>query len=640
MLFPLERKPVAPPDPPTARLGRDADWAWATSGCRRRRPSIGDRSVGPSPIFRLRPAATRQELRSRLELAAAQLTAAYRSRGFAFTPRVMPLVERRGARLDYYGTLVLRIVGLVLLIACANLATMMLARGLARRRELATRLALGASRWAVARLVLAECGLIAAAGAALGAAVTAWAFHIAAHYATPFVVALGDVEPLPSWRVFAFVLVLAALVLSLAGLLPAVWAVSTDPAEPIKEGAGTATGRLRDRYNPLVVVEVALSTGLLMTAALLTISATRLTTFEFRYAAKRLLVASVNAREVSATNHVSLDRFFDDLVARTEALPGAAAAAWWHPEAPRGRAVTSEEGASGSQFINLEQYAVVGPGYLRTVGIPVVQGRDFEQGDRAVGSGAVIVDENAARKLWPNVASPVGHMLKLGDARGNAPWLRVIGVARSTELGPRADPDLPPPPAIYVAYPHDSGWDRALVVRAADQSDGARAALAIAVRRELQGFGPSFAFAPIVPWLRRYDDVVALNSFMTALFSTFGAFALALCAVGFYGVLAYSVSRRKREFAVRLALGAPRRTLVAHVIHDATVMVLAGIGVGAFASLYATRNLGAALYTLRYADVIALVAAEALLLGVAVLGSYGPVRQALSVDPVEMLRAT
>ena len=235
------------------------------------------------------------------------------------------------------------VVATVLLIACANLGTLLLARGMARRREIAIRIALGATRRAIATQVLTECAIIVGAGVGLGMLLTSWAVYLLPHYATPYAPNIGDMQPTPSWRVFAFAFAIASFTLLLASALPAWRAAGVDPAEPIKEGAGSS-GRIRDRYNPLIVVEVALSTALLMTAALFILAVARLTAFDFSYAAKQLQTADLSMRKRDMPGDSAVERFYDDLVVRVKGLPGVRDAATLHIEKPKGGIVFAEEG--------------------------------------------------------------------------------------------------------------------------------------------------------------------------------------------------------------------------------------------------------------------------------------------------------
>ena len=601
------------------------------------------RRIGPFPLVRLKPGATQDAAEAELGVVAAHLTAEY-SPNYPFTGRLLALrgapdLSLRGWR-GTYGAMMETVLA-VLLIACANLGTMLLARGMARRRELAIRVALGASPRAIISHVLTECAIIIVAGVAIGMLLTFWALYLLPHFATRYVPAIGDLEPVPSWRVFLFAVLAAAVTLALAGALPALRAAATDPSEPIKEGAGTTTGRIRDRYNPLIIVEVALSTALLMTAALFIIGVIRLTSFNFRYEAQRLQVAGLDVGRKALSQPSDVERFYDDMVERAARIPGAIAAATRWGDHPDAGIVYAEEGRSGDHWMNLNSYTVVSPSYLSTVGIPIVEGRDFEPGDRASATGVVIVDDSAARRLWPGLASPVGRSIKFGKFESPGPWLRVVGVARSVELQPRHDVQLPPEPQIYVVYGHDAARTRALIVRGANlEGPAGVAALALAIRREVQAAAPWMHGVGVHRWLEQYENARQTGTFMATLFSAFGGFGLMLCAVGLYGVLAYTVNRRMRELAMRVALGAQARDVARVVVHDAAVTVLAGIAVGAFLALEFNTGIALGMFTVHYELVLALVAAELVLFTVALVACIGPVRQAVRADPAEILRAS
>ena len=598
------------------------------------------RALGPMPLVRLRPGATRQAAEMELSLIATQLSKTY-ARGKPIGGRLTALREvDRERGLDGFSKYMLIVVVAVLLIACGNLGTMLLARGIARRREIAIRVALGASRRVIVGQVLTECAIVIGGGVVVGLILTLWATYLLPHYATPYVPSIGDLQPVPSWRVFSFAVAVALLTVVLAGALPARRAAATDPAEPMKEGAGTSTGRNRDRYNPLIIVEVALSTALLMNAGLFIILLTRYTRFDFSYAAQNLQTVSVDVGGKAIAADSAVGRFFDDLAVRAAHLPGARAATTTSFVVPDGRIVYGEGGAGGLRWLNMKGYTAVSPTYFPTMGIPIVDGRGFQPGDRGTNATVVVVDEAAARALWPGIATPVGRMIKLGDIKSKQPWVRVIGVARATDLLPRKDRDLPPEPQIYALFGRDVNRMRSLVVLG-DGKGGqpGQAALSLAIRREVESSAP-WARAPRVRrWLEGYESSRTTTAFIASLFTAFGVFGLVLCAVGFYGVLAYVVSRRLRELAMRVALGARRRDLVRVVIRDATVTVLAGIGIGAFLGIAATEPLAEGMFTLRYELVIALVGAEAALFVTAVLACLGPLKQAVSADPVEVLRA-
>ena len=611
--------------------------------------------MGPWPLIRARAGLSRDVVERELAVVVAGLNAAMAPRApVAVRLASFEAGSARIARLQDAVAYLRRLIGwhgagsnmmflfalTVLVIACANVGTMLLARGMARRREIAIRIALGASRGAIVGQVVAECAIIVGAGAALGMLLTSWAVHVLPHFAAPYDASIGDMQPTPSWRVFAFAAVVAGVTLIVASALPAWRAAATDPAEPIKDGAGS-TGRIRDRYNPLIIVEVALSTALLMTAVLFVIAVVKLSGFDFSYAAKQLQTADLEVKGRDLPADSAVGPFYDDLTARMRGLSGVRDAATAHQAKPDGGIVLAEEGKSGDHWMNLWQYSVVSSSYLSTLGIPLVDGRDFQPGDSGSETGVVIVDDSAAHRLWPGLASPVGRMVKLGDRASKRPWLRVVGVARSVELLPRSDLELPPEPKVYVLEPHDRERDRQLVVRG-DGVGGAdgQARLAVAIRHEIESAAPWMRTRQVRRWLQGYDGRRQTSGFLASLFTAFGAFGLLLCAVGLYGVVAYTVSRRMRELATRIALGAQSRDIARTVLHDTAVTALAGIGVGAFIALGATHEFAASMFTVHYELALALVAAEAALLGAAALACLGPIRQATRADPVEILRAS
>jgi len=597
------------------------------------------RKLGPFPLLRLQPQVTHEAARAQLDLIAARLTMASAER-LPLAAR-LTVIGNSGRYREPFPSILTITVVVVLIIACANLGAMMLARGVARRRETAIRIAIGATRTVVVRQVLTECAVLIGGGAALGMLLTLWSLRLLPHFVTPYMPAVGDIAPVPSWRVFAFVLAVAVAMLIAAGVVPAARAATTDPAEPMKDGSGTITSRLRDRYNPLVVVEVALSTALLMACGMFVIYVIKLSSFEFRFAAKRLVVADVEARTTTKRDADDVGRLYESLLSRVRELPGARAVATRRGGVPEGSIVLSEEGRSGERWMNLGAYSVVSPDYLRTLGIPIAKGRDFDSGDATGQLPVVIVDDSAAKRLWPDVASPVGHMIKLGRKTSSQPWMRVVGVSRSTELRRRNDWELPPDPSIYVVWPNDQTRERDLFVQSDDAHGGVgRASIVVAVRRAIAAERPAIRSSNVYPYLERFEQEQSASELMAWLFAALGGFGLTLCAVGLYGILSYSVRRRLREYAVRIALGARSHDVVSLVVHDVAVTALAGIGIGAFVALWLTHSLSDAVHGVPYADAIALVCAEAVLLLVAAAACLGPLRQATTADPVEILRAT
>jgi putative ABC transport system permease protein len=586
-----------------------------------------------SVMVKLKPGVTRDAAGAELAAVASYLTRTYHVEQAPFAFYLQPLRADPMHLTDIHFAMLGAAIA-VLLIACANLANLMLARGLAKRREIALRLAIGASRPAVIRQMFAECAVLAAGGAAIGVALSVWGVRLLQHRIPQQMWWLGLVRPQLSWRVFALAALAAASASLLFGLLPAIrvaGAVSLD--EPLKDGAGT-TGRTRHRYSPLVIAEVAAALVLLMGAGLLLKAVHRLASYEFNFAARQLLRGGIYLPQPApgATTGL-LDRELA-LVGALRTVPGVVdAAAETGAQAPGG-AVSAEEATDSTGQLSMLSYVVVTPDYLRTMGLPILEGRDFEDGDLG-GDGVVIVNRAAAARLYPHGAA-VGRMLKLGAPSRTAPWLRIVGVCRTKSEGRPDAPDFAPD--VYVVRRPDPGKRLAtLYVRTAR----ADPAVTAAVQAKLKGQGPGVAYG-VFPYLSWWEAEVQAQGFLARLFALMGSFALLLAAIGVYGVLAYAVSRRLREFAVRLAVGAARADLLKLVLHDGMVMVLAGTGLGAFAAFWAAGLLQKFLEDQQVfrTDALTLIAAEAVLLAATLSACLAPALRAMRADPIEILRAT
>ena len=607
-----------------------AVWTAMSDEAERTGAGLGDFSA----LVKLKPGVTVAQADTELAALGRQLTVRYNAAG---APFYLILVSIRDDPMKL-GDIHFAMLGAslaVLLIACANLANLMLARGLAKRREVALRLAIGASRSAVVWQMFAESALLTVAGGAVGLAASLWGVQILSGLVPRQMWWLGIVEPQLSWRVFTLAAGAAAGAAAVFGLIPAIRvanAVSLD--EPLKDGAGT-TGRLRNRYSALAVSEVALALALLMGAGLLLKVVHRLSRYDYNFPARQLLQGWVWSPALDSAPLAQRVEFKLAAVAAVKSVAGVAdaAATSWAP-APGG-AITAELTADSNRILMTLSYTVVTPGYLRAMGLPVLRGRDFADGD-LVGDGAVILNAGAAALLYPR-QDAVGHMVKLGGPASNAPWVRVVGVCRSALV--LADPtDLSSArgsPAIYVVRAASFGRRTGLIVRAV----GDPQKVAVTVTHRLSAFAPGGA-AGAYPYLYGYDAALSSRTFLAELFVTMGSFALVLAAVGIYGVLAYAVNRRLREFAVRVALGAQRSDLLKAVLHDGLAMALAGTGLGAFVALWSSYLLENFLEDIYPTDALTLVMAEGVLIAVTVVACLAPAFRAMRADPIEILRAT
>ena len=587
-----------------------------------------------SALVKLKPGVSEAQADTELAALARQLTVRYNAAGAPFYIILLPVRDDP----MHLGDIHFAMLGAslaVLLIACANLANLMLARGLAKRREVALRLAIGASRSAVVWQMFAESAILTTAGAAVGVAASLWGVQILSGSLPRETWWLGLVQPQLSWRVFALSLGAAAAAAIVFGLIPALRvanAVSLD--EPLKDGAGT-TARVRHGYSGLAVSEVALALALLMGAGLLMKVVHRLSTYDYNFPARQLLRGWVWSPAFDSSAAPQRLQFQLSAVAAIKSVSGVAdAAATSYALAPGG-AVTAELTADSTRTLSTRVFAVVTPSFLRAMGLPVLKGRDFEDGD-LTGDGAVVLNAAAAAFLYPRQEA-VGRMLKLGGPASKAPWVRIVGVCRTALL--LTDPgDLTSgrgEPETYVVRAASVGARTSLIIRVAGDSRK----VAVTVTRRLRAFAPG-AIAGANPYLWTYDAVLSSRTFLADLFVTMGSFALILAAVGIYGVLAYAVNRRLREFAVRVALGAQRSDLLKAILHDGVVMALAGTGLGAFIALWSAFLLENFLEDVYPTDVTTLVLAECVIIAVTVAASLAPALRAMRADPIEILRAT
>ena len=589
-------------------------------------------------MVKLRPGVTRAAANAELAAVAAYLTKTYHTEAAPFAFYIWPL-RNDPLRLGDVHWAMLGSAVAVLLIACANLANLMLARGLAKRREVALRLAIGASRAAVVRQLFVECALLTLVGAALGSALSVWGVDVLRTSVPQQLWWRGIVRPMLSWRVYALTCGAAAASAVLFGLLPAVRvarAVSLD--EPLKDGAGT-TARTRQRFSPLVIAEVALSLVLLMGAGLLLKVVHRTASYEFNFPARQLLRSGIFLRRTPAAHGavagpdlLATELRVVESVRRVPAVVDAAALA----SAPvPGFTVAAELDGGTTRLFNNKTYALVTPEYLRTMGLPVLEGRDFEAGDLG-GTGVAILNTVAAARLYPG-GRVAGRMIKLGPPASAGAWLPVVGVCRTLSEGPPGTAQFDPEVYVVGGPPQPRLWSADVVIRAS-KTDARTIA---AIGAQLTGLGPGVG-RYVIPYLSWWEAEIRSQGFLAELFAMMGGFALLLASVGIYGVLAYAVSRRVREFAVRIAVGAERRDMLKLVLHDGLVMALAGTALGGFVALWATGFLSAFLedQQVQPTDVLTLVVSETVLIAVATAASLAPALRAMRADPIEILRAT
>jgi putative ABC transport system permease protein len=538
-------------------------------------------------------------------------------------------------RRDYESPLwlLLGTTGLVLVIACANLANLMLARATAREREVAVRLAIGASRWRVVRQLLAESLLLAIAGAAAGALLARWlsAFLVGllATDRDPIFVALAI-----DWRVFAFTAALAVLTCAVFGLAPAIRVTGLSPGAAMKAGSRGSTDA-RERFGlrrALVVAQVALSLVLVAGALLFVRSFRNLMTADAGFRQDGVLIVRMDLTHagVPAGRQIA---FRQEIVDRLAALPGVRSAAQTRMVPTSGGFWNENIVVAGKvqpDYINLN---VVSPGYFGTMGMPILNGRDFDvRLDTPASEKVVIVNQAFARKVWPT-ANPIGETFQIDEPPGvPRPAFRVIAIVKDSKyddlretFGPigffAAAQNPKPRPELRVALRYEA--PTAVVTAAVT---GSMAALDRSI--ELQ-------FQTLETQIR---NSLLRERLMATLSGIFGALAGLIAAIGLYGVMSYMVARRRNEIGIRMALGAGRADVLGMVMREAAGLLVAGLAIGLVLAVAASTTAKSLLFGLKPWDPSTLALGAAGLAAVAMLASYLPALRAARLEPTEALR--
>jgi predicted permease len=540
--------------------------------------------------------------------------------------------------------LLVGVVGLVLLIACANVANLLLARASARRKEIAVRLALGAGRLRLVRQLLTESVLLALLGGGLGLLLAVWLTDLLA--AVPPPPGVLPIRPEFSFdrRVLVFTGALSLLTGLIFGLVPALQASRPDLVNALKNDSAPLDERRRvSARSLLVVAQVALSLVLLVGAGLFLRSLQHAQAISTGFDADRILAAPLSVNLLRYTRPQGRE-FYRQAVERVRALPGveAASVARILPlgggSSVRGLLIAGRTGADVGAYRNENDNAsdnpntinvnTIGDGYFQTTGIALVRGRDFDARDAEDRPPVVIVNETFVRRHLAG-QEPLGQHLSFRGAQG--PWVEIIGVARDSKY--RTLGENPIPFAyLPLAQNHETGMT--LLVRTSNEP----AALAAAVRREVQALEPNLPLTDVQPMTQVIGDALYPARMGALLLTGFGVLAVVLAAVGLYGVMSFVVARRTREIGIRIALGAQTGAVLRLVLGQSMTLVAVGVVVGLVAAAMATRVLASFLYGVGTRDVVTFTLAPLALMLVALLASYVPARRATKVDPMVALR--
>jgi predicted permease len=588
-------------------------------------------------IARLKPGTTLKKAQTEMETIAARLAQQYPVYNTRRGAVVVPLHEQVVGDIRPALLVLLGAVGFVLLIACANVANLLLARAAVRQKEIALRLALGASRSRLTRQFLTESVLLAIFGAGLGLLLAFAGIRILGTFIP------SSISQVQTITIDATVLIFTAGVAVLTGiafgLAPAIHGSHLNLNGALKESGRDSAGAARGHRarGLLVIGEVAISFVLLIGAGLLINSFLHLRKLDPGFRADHLLTMKVDLSEVKYPDRDRRAAFFDEVIRRVRALPGVQSAAVANnlPLTYNGDSMTiSVEGLPdpppGQQPDVI--YRVIGPGYFATMDIPIVRGRDFTDQDKGDAKDVVVISEKTARYFWPG-EDPIGKRLKPGSSASTSPWREVIGVVKDVRQN---DLIAPPKMQMYFNYRQLKNIPaNALVVR----TNIDPMSLAGSVRNAIWSVDKDQAVADIDTMDHIVAEAVARQRFSMFLLGFFAVVALVLASVGIYGVMSYSVAQRTREIGIRMALGARRADVLQMTVKQGLKLVGAGMLLGVIAAFILTRVMATLLYGISATDPITFAGISLVLLAVAIFASYVPALRATKIDPIMALRA-
>ena len=585
-------------------------------------------------VARLKPQVSFQAAQTEMDTIAKRIEKAHPDTNTGNGVKLMVLTELFVGSVRPATIILFAAVGFVLLIACANVASLMLTRATGRRREVAVRIALGGSRSRIFRQLLTESLLLSCLAGGAGLLLAMWG-TAALMKLLPGTLSQGiEVSPL-SGPVLAFTLSLSLLIGLLFGLAPALDSSKFNLNESLREGgrAGTA-GTARQRFrNILAVAEVALSLVLLAGAGLLIESFLRLEKSNPGFEPDNTLTMELSLPDSSYAKDAQKTAFYDQLLARLAAQPGLSQAALVSSLPLQGHSNHNSFQVEGRppgktlQDLPIADQRTVSAGYFGLMGIPVLRGRTFSRLDNPNAPGVAIVDEATAKQYWPN-QDPIGKRIHyFTDSGQPRPWLTVVGVVGSVKQNRIEEPAST---SVYLPLAQSPSNDVALAVRGTIG--------ATAVMGSIHAIDPDLPVGRIRTMQEIMNESTGLERIAAQLVGIFAAVALALAVIGTYGVMAYSVAQRTQEFGIRIALGASRADVLTLVLRQGLILTAAGIALGLIATVSVTRLMTSVLFEVRPSDPLILGLAALTLGSVAMLASYLPARRATKVDPMLALR--
>jgi putative ABC transport system permease protein len=599
-----------------------------------------------SCLGRLKPGVTLQQASADLDIIASDLAQRYPDSNTGRQITAKLLLEFSVGEYRHLLHLLLGAVGCVLLIACSNVANLLLARGLSRSRELAVRAALGASRWRLARQVLVETGVIAVLGGCLAALIALWSLD------TIRAIAPANVPRFQETSIDSSVLLFTTGIVVFAAFLVGIWpalrvANNVSMANQLHDnGARGSEGVQRQRARSvLVVAQVALAIVLLAAAALTLKSFQRAERVPLGFNPRDVLSLGIALPAARYQTPDKITQFCEQLIEKVKTLPGVTAAALCS-NAP----FTSNEWDSSFHITGtppdspgrepISEMSIVSPDYFRVLEIPILRGRTFNAQDLAGRQLVMIIDEGAAQRFFPG-QDPIGRQIDdpvtVGEPNQTGPPITIIGVvAHTRHSAPGERMDARNLAMMYFAAAQFPRNEQRLMVRVSAGHDPH--ALVNAVKREIGALDPEQAVSDIVTMEENIADSLASRRLSMILLSVFAALALGLASIGLYGVMALSVTQRTRELGIRLALGADRVEVFRLVLGQGFLLVAIGLVAGLLLAVSTGRALASILYGVSVWDLTGFLSAAVILIGVSLVACCVPARRATSVDPIVALR--
>src|SRR5262245_12785583 len=584
-------------------------------------------------IGRLKPGVMRAQAQTDMAGIAQRLEQQYPNTNTGFGVNVVLMHEQLVGKMRTALWVLLGAVGCVLLIACANVANLLLARAATRQKEVAIRAALGASRGRVVRQLLTESVLLAAAGGVLGLLLARWGLDALVAFAPSDLPRAESISI--DRRVLFFTLGLSLLTGLVFGLAPALQSSKLGLGEGLKEGGRSSGGGGRHTRSVLVVAQIALALVLLVGAGLLLKSSWRLQQVNPGFNPERVLTVPLSLPPSKYPEGANVVAFYQQLLERLRALPGVKAAGatssvlLYKVHNSAGISIEGRPAPSGGSRPELPLDSV-SPSYFQVLGMQLIQGRNFTEQDKRDGLPVAIVNETMARRFWPD-EDPIGKRFTFGYTGPQARWLTVVGVVRDSR---RQGLDAPIRIESFLPYAQRPLRAMEVVLRTTDDP----LTMARTVRSAVWSLDGDLPVSEIQTVEQMVGASVAPRRFNLLVLGLFALVAVLLAAVGIYGVMSYSVTQRAHEIGIRMALGAQTRVVLSLVIGQGMRLALLGVGIGLAVAVGLTRLMAGLLFGVSATDPMTFGAIALLLVGIALLACYLPARRATKVDPMIALR--